>query len=253
VDPQAPVPFSGTTDPGVPFQLPQQTKFYNGRRSAIGSSNSLTISWDGRLVMYQDSGFDLWDDESSFTRAYGYVFATFDKEEIELVDGRPNFEEAFGDPFPRFAALADDTPPNGGGNTYPAYPGYTGGPYPLITGPSNNDTEIGSMGELGLLVPDYLSNNLYPAPVPAKENPFPSDADGNFIQSGQYETYWTAPHGKGTTGVRSRRTKQEFIPTARDAMRLTTISSRSGTASPSSPSPSIPMPARRAGSCASRS
>lgn len=186
-------PFSGITEPGVPFPLPQEVGA-NLRRSFLGSSNSLTISWDGRLVMYQDR---MQTTRPSGTWDYGYVFATFNKELVkDDGTGRPSFEDCFGTPFMRFAAVKATTETDVDQNEYPTADNYSGGPYPFITGPSNNDTETGTMGELGLLESESLSNNLYPVPVeelpPEADyhNPFRSDDLGDYDPDGAYETYY---------------------------------------------------------------
>src|SRR6185295_9245026 len=72
--------FSGATEPGVPFPLPQETRPGTNppRRLIEGISNALTVSWDGRLLMYADSGAGLWQGAPAGSNSEGFVFATFD-------------------------------------------------------------------------------------------------------------------------------------------------------------------------------
>src|SRR6187402_1880967 len=146
-------PFSGATEPGVPFPLPQNVDQTTQRRTGIGESNSLAISWDGRLIIYIDEGSQLWQQrpEPNNTHEKGFVFATFDPDDvtIPIPGGPPSFSGCFGTPYPRFAEVADHRPPNVVelNNTYPSYPGYTQGAYPYIGATAQG---VGTMGELGL-------------------------------------------------------------------------------------------------------
>src|SRR5262249_5086388 len=114
--------------------------------------------------------------------------------------GRPNFSGAspslspFGAPFPRFADVKDNAPPDTSGhNTYPNYSGLPGA-YPWIVG-SQGDFGVGSMGELGLKRHEVLSDNMYPVPTDDlplaayDHNPFHSAVDGTADVDGQYLTY----------------------------------------------------------------
>lgn len=186
-------PYSGATEPGVPFPLPQELAS-NGRLLSQGGSNALTFSWDGRLLMYADTGA-VWGQPPAGAVAAGYVFAAFDPSKVKLENGRPNFAPtgqppAIGAPFPRFAEVDVGTRPDSTGlNDYPTYDpnGFPSVPhYPYIAG---------TMGELGLQSYDVLSNNMYPAPtgeLPSGahgQNPYPSDANGNAAEFGAYRTY----------------------------------------------------------------
>ena len=185
----AQTPFSGATEPGIRFPLPQEPKPGTNppRRMVEGISNALTISWDGRLIMYADSGLPLWQNAPAGARQEGFVFATFDPDAVQLVNGRPDFTGCIGAPHARFAELqiqgAEVVPGVHPGNNYPSRTDYTG-PYPYI---------VGTMGELGLFKVNYLSNNMYPAldlPSGANgENPFRSTLTGTPDPNGAYRTY----------------------------------------------------------------
>jgi cytochrome c peroxidase len=186
-------PFSGETEPGVPFPLKQMIDHTTGRRVGIGESNALTVAWDGRLLLYIDVGSSNWGGAPAGTIAQGFIFATFDPEAV-VVDpqtGRPDFGNCIGTEYPRFAAVSDFTPTNVG-NDYPSYPGYTGGPYPFIPATAQG---VGSMGELGLHHTEHLSDNMYPVPIaelPAGangHNPYRSDSTGQPQVNGAYKTY----------------------------------------------------------------
>lgn len=194
---QPAVPFTGESEPGVPFPLPQATQL-NGRPLEVGGPAALAVSWDGHLLMYWDVDSegqnDLWVGAPTQTEPRGFVFATFDKSKVQEVNARPDFSNCFGTPFPRFADVKTSIDPaNHPGNIYPDYSGGADG-YPLI-GPVAGGSKIGSMGELGLLQAHVLGNLMYP--VPAAElptaahgaNPFPSSGSGTPEEGGSYLTY----------------------------------------------------------------
>ena len=153
-------------------------------------SNGLTISWDGRLLLYVDEGAhagDVWNDNfppgtaPPGAVAEGYVFTTFDKSLVVDVGGKPDFSNCFGEsPLARFANLSRNSQQAAGdptvdypevGNGYPATP-FT-------------------MGELGLLMSEFLSSNMYPAETtaPGGQNPFPGDTNGAYAEQGAYRIY----------------------------------------------------------------
>lgn len=169
-------PLNQQPDRGVPFPLPQQVNAA-GRRVVEGGSNSLTISWDGRVLMYFDSGSALWTSNPVGTYDEGFVFTTFNKQFVNASSGEPDFNNCFGTPLPRFATTGLQTQPDTSG-TYPE----AGKAYPNITG---------SMGELGLLQPEFLSANLYPAAttVPGGQNPYPGNLNGTYNANGAYRVY----------------------------------------------------------------
>lgn len=174
-------------DRGVSFPLPQHVDHTTGRRIKAGMSNGLTVSWDGRLLLYVDGGDhvatashddDVWVNHPSGTLDEGYVFTTFDKSRVLNNGGEPDFGKCFGDqPLPRFASILRSEPPDIGVN----YPEQALG-YPPIPN---------SMGELGLLMADYLTSNLYPADTsaPSNQNPYPGFADGSYDPFGAYRIY----------------------------------------------------------------
>ncbi|MCA8958864.1 MAG: hypothetical protein KDC38_00060 [Planctomycetes bacterium] len=197
-----PFQFTGESEPGVPFPLPQSVD-PQGRRKEVGGSNALAVSWDGKLLMYWDTEShppyfqNLWANRPTGTVNRGFVFTTFHKEEVGLdVDDRPVFgPTCFGTPFPRFAEISRTLAPGSHpGNTYPAIPadGYTDY-YPYIV--PNPGSKVGSMGELGLLLTNLLSNIMYPVPdseLPAGANganPYASDVTGAPMVGGSYLTY----------------------------------------------------------------
>lgn len=195
--------FTGESQPGIPIQLPEEIWSYDptpgaqhpyliGRRK-LNSSNSLSISWDGRLILYLDYHNTLFASgvRPPGTDVGGFIFATFDPSQIS--GSPPNFAGAIGTPFPRFARINMGTDPSlHPGNSYPNHPTYSS-PYPLIA-PQPGQT-IGSMGELGLLNIESLSANIFPVPeselpaAAASQNPFPSDAQGTPNLTGSFMTY----------------------------------------------------------------
>lgn len=193
-----PFQFTGEAEPGVPFPFPQELG-PNGRRMHVGASNALAIAWDGRLIMYWDAGYPLWNGHPTGTYPSGFVFATFDKSAVTLdPDGRPDFGACFGTPHPRFAETSRTYPPGNpayAGNDYPRIPGlYETDFYPHIVAGDGTDPDIGGLGELGLLLSEFLSNLFYPVPksllpVGAEGNPFSSDANGAPQAQGSYSTY----------------------------------------------------------------
>jgi hypothetical protein len=174
---------AGATDFGVPFQLPQARNSVTGRRSGVENSNALTISWDGRLLMYVDERSQVWPPNTQ-ADPIGFVFATFDPMAVKPGPSGPDFTECFGTPFPRFASLKETVGPTGG-NSYPNYPLYPGG-YPVVAN---------TLGELGLLRHQNLSNNMYPVPPselpPAAfgHNPYRSNSSGSPSATGECLTY----------------------------------------------------------------
>ena len=170
-------------DRGVPFQLPQELNAAGRRKIAgptgtmEGKSASLTISWDGRLLMYVDSGATLWANRPAGTVEEGYCFTTFNKDRVDASAGTPDFSDCFGTPLARFANSGPNTLPDTNG-TYPE----AGKGYPNAGG---------SMGELGLYQAEYLSANLYPAAtsVPGGQNPYPGTLNGVYDPNGAYRVY----------------------------------------------------------------
>lgn len=200
VHPSAPFPFSGgQTEPGVPFPLPQEVDPH-GRRVTKDASNALAISWDGKLIMYHDSGDGVWSDRPDGTDNLGYLFATFKKDAITNNAGQPDFSAAFGVPLARFAETENTTDPIDPSTGQPKYPGND---YPDVLGVTqdfyphilpNPGSKVGSTGELGLLRGTFLSNLLYPVPASTAEphlieNPFASDASGLWDADGTHKTY----------------------------------------------------------------
>jgi cytochrome c peroxidase len=194
---QAPTPWTGgDAEKGVDFPLPQRR--VNGRRTDE-ASNGFSISWDGRLLMFNNNDYVAWNavhpavvdptTNNYVTSGGGVAFCTFDKNQIVLSGSQPTFPNTcFGPINYRFRSLTEDADPsNYPPTTYPAYAGYSGGGYPEVPW---------SMGELGLRYGyDTLSDNLYPVPddqlpVGAVANPFPSDQNGSPSSSGAYLTYY---------------------------------------------------------------
>lgn len=186
--------YTGATEPGVRFPLPQQPKPGTNppRRLGEGVSNALTVSWDGRLLMYVDSGFAVWGAPPTGALPEGFVFATFNPGAVHLdSQGRPDFTGSIGPVFPRFAAVSDSQPPDSAPqNNYPNFAGAPGA-YPFIAG---------TLGEIGLHGYEVLSNNMYPVPLGELDalhptayghNPYPSDALGAPVLNGSYKTYVT--------------------------------------------------------------
>jgi cytochrome c peroxidase len=177
------------------------------RRTKIGTSNTLAVSWDGRLVMWVSSGPEWKDDnpnlnEQDENKAHdsGFAFATFGKELITFDGaGRPDFSACFGDQNRRFASLRT-TGPNA-----PLPDTSSPHQYPHIPDGDDPDTDDdyvdyyppipGTLGELGLLDADSLSNIMYPVPHEAmspqagNRNPYPSDEFGGVDDEGSYVTY----------------------------------------------------------------
>ncbi len=158
-------------------------------RTRYALSNALTMTWDGRVLMYQSFTPADFAGNPSDTWQTGYLFATFDP---ALIAPGPDFSPAIGHPFPRFVTTSSYADPSIYlGNDYPVrltptstnFPAPFDHAYPYI--PQDPASKIGSMGELGLLrAYDQLSNNLYPVPeseLPAEaasQNPYPSKISG---------------------------------------------------------------------------
>lgn len=211
---QFPVPWTGQQQEanypftGVPFPLPQERDATTGRRRDM-CANAMTVSWDGKLIMFQmgvwqwspgvpsawwvdlgapPTGSNAWD--------LGYCFTTFDKAMAKVgAQGEPVFDACFGPVLHRFRHLPTAGATQTVSQGVPGYPGTQTALGLSLPFPDGYPDYHGTMGELGLTDTfDTLSNNMYPAPQSvwlqgAVGNPFPSDAKGVPKVGGVHHTY----------------------------------------------------------------